>query len=290
MNHIRLNPVSLKSDPRVNEAWVQEVIVSTPEILGLGELRVIDRERRQLAGGRLDMLLQEEDSKRRYEVEIQLGASDPSHIIRALEYWDIERRRFPQYEHTVVLIAEEITGRFLNVISLFNGFIPVMALQMNAFEAPGGGISLVFTRVVDTVQLGTEEESEGTSPPADRAYWDTRATPKTVKIADEILNLCRSFCPEVQPSYNRYYIGMRVGGKACNFAHSKPRKTALLLHIDIPESEETNGALEQAGFDLVDYMKDEKHYRIRLSAGDVQKGEELLRSLLKQAYDLRNGE
>lgn len=43
--------------------------------------------------GRLDLLLQETDSTRRYEVEIQLGRTDEAHIIRTIEYWDIERKR-----------------------------------------------------------------------------------------------------------------------------------------------------------------------------------------------------
>jgi len=45
------------------------------------------------------------ESTRRYEVEIQLGATDESHIIRTIEYWDIERKRYPQYEHTAVIVA-----------------------------------------------------------------------------------------------------------------------------------------------------------------------------------------
>ena len=30
---------------------------------------------------------------------------DESHIIRTIEYWDIERRRYPQYEHVAVIVA-----------------------------------------------------------------------------------------------------------------------------------------------------------------------------------------
>jgi hypothetical protein len=41
-----------------------------------------------------------------------LGELDPSHIIRAIEYWDIERIRFPKRIHRAVIIAEEITSRF----------------------------------------------------------------------------------------------------------------------------------------------------------------------------------
>jgi len=69
-------------------------------------------------------LLVNPEENLRYEVEIQLGATNESHIIRTIEYWDIERRRYPQYDHTAVIIAEDITSRFLNVITLFNGLSP----------------------------------------------------------------------------------------------------------------------------------------------------------------------
>ena len=59
----------------------------------------------------------------RYEVEIQLGPTDESHIIRTIEYWEIERRRYPQYEHVAVIVAEDVTSRFLNVINLLNGSV-----------------------------------------------------------------------------------------------------------------------------------------------------------------------
>jgi len=70
------------------------------------------------------VVLQDSETNQRYEVEIQLGATDESHIIRTIEYWDIERKRYPQYDHCAAIVAEDITSRFLNVISLFNGFIP----------------------------------------------------------------------------------------------------------------------------------------------------------------------
>jgi len=116
--YTKLKIVSLKSHPNYNEVWLQNLIASDPEILGLGSLVVKDRERTHRGRGRLDMLLQDEDSVGRYEIEIQLGASDESHIIRTIEYWDHERKLYPQYEHTAVLIAEDITSRFLNVVSL----------------------------------------------------------------------------------------------------------------------------------------------------------------------------
>jgi hypothetical protein len=64
-----------------------------------------DKERIQPRAGRLDLLLQDVEAKRRYEVEVQLGPTDKTHIIRTIEYWDIERKRYPQYEHCAVLVA-----------------------------------------------------------------------------------------------------------------------------------------------------------------------------------------
>ncbi len=126
-NMIEPEEISLKNHPILNAAWLQEVIAYNTEILGLGDLIVKDKERIQAPGGRLDLLLQDVDTFKRYETEIQLGKTDETHIIRTIEYWDVERKRYPQYEHCAVIIAEEITSRFLNVISLFNGMIPLIA-------------------------------------------------------------------------------------------------------------------------------------------------------------------
>jgi hypothetical protein len=65
----------------LNEKWVQELTASDPSILGLGELVLGDKERIQPRAGRLDLLLQDQETKRRYEVEIQLGSTDEAHII-----------------------------------------------------------------------------------------------------------------------------------------------------------------------------------------------------------------
>ena len=142
--------INLTKEPGLNEKWVQDRIAENPAILGLGELILKDKERIQPKAGRLDLLLQDPDNARRFEVELQLGVLDESHIIRTIEYWDIERKRYPMYDHTAVVIAENITSRFLNVLSLFNGSIPIVAIQMNALRVEGK-VGLHFTTVLDHV-------------------------------------------------------------------------------------------------------------------------------------------
>ncbi len=87
--------VSLESDPDLNETWVQDLIANDAAILGLGNLSLKDKERRQKRAGRLDVLLQDPENNRRYEVEVQLGATDESHIIRTLEYGISKRSLTP---------------------------------------------------------------------------------------------------------------------------------------------------------------------------------------------------
>lgn len=288
MKHIKLTPVNLKNHPQLDERWVHDVICEDPAILGLGGVVVKDRERIQPGAGRLDLLLQDEDGHGRYEVEIQLGPSDPSHIIRTLEYWDREKRRYPQYDHTAVIVAEDITSRFLNVISLFNGTIPVMAIQMKAVTS-NEGVSLFFTRVLDTIQLGYVDEDEEVNETTDRAYWENRASPKSVKIADQIRDLCEDFEGEIELNYNKHYIGLIKDGKACNFALCKPRKSASLLELRIPQSAEIDDQLEQHEFDVLEYDKRSGTYRVRLTPATIGKHGDYLKGLLRQALEIRTG-
>src|SRR5437764_6033615 len=168
---MKLEPISLSS-ANVTEKMVQDQIAADPSILGLGDLELRDKERIQRHAGRLDLLLQDPETLKRYEVEIQLGATDESHIIRTIEYWDIERKRYPQYEHAAVIVAEDITSRFLNVIQLFNGAIPLVALKMTAYKV-GEQFALTFVKVLDEMVFGLVEEDEHSPEPTDRAYWET---------------------------------------------------------------------------------------------------------------------
>jgi predicted transport protein len=286
INYVRAQVLSLAQHPTLNEKWVQEKIRADPGLLGLGDLEVKDFERMQPRAGRLDLLLQDPDSYRRYTVELQLGATDESHIIRALEYWDIERKRYPQYDYCAVLIAEDITSRFLNVIALFNGSMPFIAIKMSALQV-GEAITLVFTTVLDELTRGLDEEDVGSAEAVDRAYWEAKGSPKTVIEADRILAAVHSFAPGVELRYNKHYIGFWKDGQAYNFALCRPRKNVIGLDIKLLRSEERENQLEQAGLELLEYDKRWGAYRMRLSIGDVNKHETLMTELLKAAYDAR---
>lgn len=278
--------ISLRNHAELNEQWLQDQIALNPKILGLGDLVLRDRERRQPFAGRLDLLLQDPESFRRYEVEIQLGRTDESHIIRTIEYWDIERRRFPQYEHCAVLIAEDITSRFLNVIGLFSGFIPIVALKLQAIRVDDR-VGLVFTTVLSELPLGREEEEEETRQVVDRSYWLKRGSPKTVELADRLVEFIQGFASGHELNYNKYYIGLARNGQANNFVAFRPRKTVLRLDIRLPEDDEVTQRLDEAGLGGVDYDRRWSAYRVDLTADDVTQHQNLIVDLMQRAYDAR---
>lgn len=287
INLIKPEKIDLLNHPDFNEKWVEDIIADDPSILGLGDLILKERQRTQPRAGRLDLLLQDADEERRYEVEVQLGKTDESHIIRTIEYWDNERKRYPNYEHTAVIIAEDITSRFLNVISLFNNSIPLIAIKMEAYH-DGDKHWLTFTKVLDLMQreLEDEEEQEAT----DRNYWERRATPTTVAMADQMLGLLTKFAPGYELKYTKFYIGLSKDGKSDNFVSFKPQKRVLYFVIRKNQSEEVDQLIKKAELDLAKYEPHQERYYIRLEKSDITKNEETLIQLMKLAYGRRHGE
>ncbi len=278
----------LKGHPEVDERWVQTRIADDPGLLGLGDLILKDRERLQPRAGRLDLLFQEADSNRRYEVELQLGKTDESHIIRTIEYWDIERKRYPQYEHTAVIIAEDITSRFLNVIGLFNGFIPLVAIQMQAYRY-GEQVSLIFTTVLDQMRLGLVEEDEEVVDVVDRSYWEKRASKNTLEMTEKLLEHLRRLNADLAPKYNKFYIGLAKDGRSNNFVSFKPKKEWLWLGLRLERSEEIEHKLQEVGLEEHDYDPKWGKYWVWLTKAEPTKNEALLYELLERAYEGAKG-
>ena len=276
----------LKTHPDFNDRWVQEKIAQDPSILGIGDLIRKDKARNQPGAGRLDLLFQDPDSNLRYEVEIQLGKTDESHIFRTIEYWDLERKRYPQYDHVAVLIAEDITSRFLNIISLLNGFIPLLAIQLNTIQI-GEQIALIFTVVLDH-RLGLAPEEEEEQEVTDRAYWGSSKT--TVEMADEVLQLLKTFDQDLALKYNKFYISVSKDNKPLNFVIFRPKKTSLGVEPKLKKTEEIEIMLDSANLDVLEYDTRNQRYRIRFSKDEVQKHQRLLKEILGRVYRDLNGD
>lgn len=276
--------ISLKNHPEYGEKWVQDCIAEDPSILGLGDLDLKDEERYQPRAGRLDLLLRDPETQKRYEVELQLGTVDESHIIRTIEYWDIEKRRYPQYKHCAVLIAEDITSRFLNVISLFNGTVPLIAIQMRALLV-GDQMTLVFTKVMDEFSRGlVDEDEDAFATPTDRAYWEKKSTKEIVGLVKQILKIIQSFDDSLDLKYNKHYIGLQKDSTVQNFLKFRPQKGFLKLSVYLPHAEEIDEILANAGFGENVSGYGERSYNLWLTETDIESKADILLELAKRAH------
>ena len=245
----KLTPVALRS-VGLDERWLQERIIEDTSILGLGELEIAAREHRQPIGGRIDFLMRDAEAETYYEVEIMLGAVDESHIIRSIEYWDVERQRRPQFDHRAVIVAEQITSRFFNVIRLLNRAVPMIAVQLNAFQLEEGTIGLHPTTVLNVSEETADPDFVDQAERTDRIYWERKVDPKSLAVVDQIVSSLRDDGIDPRLTYNRHHIALGTTGY--NFCWFHPRKTAGHCHIEFRAGENRDGvvsSLQDAGID-----------------------------------------
>ena len=290
---VKAKPLSLKAHPEYNEKWLQALIAEDPAVLGLGELLVKDIERRQPRAGRLDLLLSDPETSTRYEVEIQLGATDEAHIIRTIEYWDIENTRYPAYDHVGVIVAEDVTSRFLNVISLLNRTVPLIAVQLNAWDV-NGVTTLTAIRVLDLMLAAPDDEDDDPRQSTDRSYWEARSSAKTLAMADDMLKLVRKATGDdrLGHKYNKQYIGLAPDGVPDNFVTMRPRKNSqhMFTEMKVARSDELDARMEEAGLDILRYNPRYGAFELRLTPEDLTRNRALLMEIVQKGSGLTTPE
>jgi len=208
-----------------DENWLQGQIFDNPEILGLGEnLMPIQREKRQSSGGKLDILMQDPDENNAlYEIEIMLGETDPSHIIRTLEYWDLERKRYPQRQHYAVLIAESVTRRFYNVIQLLSYNFPLIAMQVQLIELEGK-YALDFVKVMDVYQ---EQGLDINEEVVDEKYWKKNAS-WSLTLAQMLLKEVSPEAKNIKLNFTKSYISLMQNNSNFAFLNKRAKPNVRL--------------------------------------------------------------
>lgn len=277
----------LLRDSEFSERWLQDQIIADPSILGLrGSPYLIESERRQEKAGRLDLLLSSENQETRYEVELQLGKTDESHIIRCIEYWDIERRRYPAYEHVAVLVAEDVTTRFLQLLGLFAGTIPLVVIQLNALKVEDQ-IVLDFVRVLDQRTLRRDDSEEKQAPAKDRPYWNKKSSKEILSLTDKLLDIINEKAsPQRQLNYLSRYIGLTDGIRVSNFVYFQLRKKHVYISCKVEDFEGWAERLESVGLST-NTRRDRTGVAIKPSEFESQKAR--IAGLLHAAVSFEQG-
>ncbi len=197
-------------DAGFDEYWLRDRIYDDPSIIGLGELQAVMKEKTQSQGGRLDLLLKDPADDAMFEVEIQLGSTDESHIIRTIEYWDNEKRKWPNRSHTAVLVAEEITSRFFNVVHLLSQAVPIIGIQVSIVKI-GAAVGLHFTKIIDSFEEPEDQETPQQS--FTEKHWIDKY-PGVFECAKWCREVLLTKYPEVNARYFEDYISLTVRGIA----------------------------------------------------------------------------
>ncbi len=260
----------------LDEYWLQDQIYDNPSILGLGELEVVQRERIQSSGGKLDLLLKNPIDDSMYEVEIMLGVTDETHIIRTIEYWDIEKRRWPQRQHFAVIVAETITRRFFNVISLLSLSIPIIAIQASLLEANNIKI-LNFTKVLDLYEE-PEEENLIDDETYDRTYWQRKSF-WTIENAETLSNLITEVYPHTEINYVKNYIAISYNNNNHFIFHKRQASNSLLsFRIKNDSIEEVKNLLDEKN---LSYIQKNQRFKINVDKGLITTNSEAFKTIAK---------
>ncbi len=278
MEFVKAKPVQMKDHG--GEASLQNIIANDPSVLGMGNLRLVDKEKRLPGGGIVDILLSDPSDETRYSVEVQLGRTDESHIIRTIEYWDLMRKRYPEFSHVAVLVAEEITSRFFNVIALFNQYLPVVAIQVTPVEVEGK-LTATFAKVLDLSPQRSETEAE--FEPVSRKDWEAYATPETMELVDKIFGIAKEFEPRVQLTFRKSYITVNLGDPRSVGLFMDAQKKQLRLTVKLLESQELNTLCEAQGFEA-DFSTFWGGYRFAIKPGEFERHSAFFRNLIERVY------
>ncbi len=257
-----------------DEYWLQDHIWSNPAALGLGDLDTLIKERRQNSGGRVDILLKDPQDDSMYEVEVMLGETDETHIIRTIEYWDNEKRRWPQRQHYAVLVAESITRRFFNVIHILSHSIPIIAIQVALVEV-GGKKALHFTKVLDTYEEiddgATEQDVE-----VNLEYWNKKAK-WTAETADTLLGVVSDALQEPQVGFLKNYVSISVGRNNFFWLHKRSSNKSLLGFRIAPHlADEAQQILDSA---KISFTRKPNTFSITTDAATITANQEVFKKL-----------
>jgi hypothetical protein len=263
-----------------DEYWLQDIIYDNPKVLGLGDLVPVNKEKKQSSGGRLDILLKEPTENLMYEVEVMLGETDPSHIIRSIEYWDNEKRKYPQRQHFCVLIAESFDRRYFNVIQLMSLNIPMVAIQADLLDVNGERI-LNFTKITD-IYIEPEEDEEDVKQ-VNESTWNTDAS-WTNSNAKELFDFLKDKHDRIDLRYTQSYISINIDGRNAYWLCKRIKPTSALF-FTVKDDEKAEAIKKLLEMNDLDYTYNRyKEFMLNIDSKSIKKNIELFSDI----HSIRN--
>ena len=261
------------SEAGYNEEWLQTQIWENPASLGYGDLEGVTKEAAISSGGRLDLLFKNSDDDTMYEVEVMLGETDPSHIIRTIEYWDLIRKKWPQRQHFGVLIAEKITKRYFNVIQILSNNVPLIAIQANIIDIEGQR-SLHFTTILDAYEE-PEDEVGLVNEVIDEPFWQDKSE-SVLFSAKKIFEYTKDIYEDSKLALNKTNITINSQGYNQMYFKKRYGESVLVIFRYGGHRDEIETILQEND---MNYTDDHKRFKIQMIESSIVENEDMFKRI-----------
>ena len=64
-------------------------------------------------------------------------------------------------------------------------------------------------------------------------------------------------------------------------------KNHIIFRLKLPQTDELDNKIDEAGFEKLSYNEHRRHYQLRLTEGDIKSKSEILEELSRLAYERR---
>ncbi len=282
--------ISLKAHKGFDEAWLQQQIIKNPAILRLsdGKIEVVRSQLRQDRERRLDLLLKAAEEDTYYSVELMLGELNPSHLVRAIDYWRRNQEAFKDkdWDHVPVVVAERIgDSGCRRVAQWLSEVSPLVAIELRAILV-GGKLAVEPFKVLDGRDV--QEELDLTQPQVEvgRDYWIKKSSEKTVKLAEEVGSLLSKVDSKLRLSYKQSFLGVTAQNRPANFMTFNPKRNFVRAWARVVDSDAWAKKLKHAGFEVM-RVRSGRSLQFRIADGPSQTQRRILVQLCQKAYDER---
>lgn len=180
-----------------------------------------------------------------------------------------------------VLIAEEVTSRFLNVMSLLAGSIPPIAIQLNAIQV-GDKLALDFVKVLDQRALREDDTVDTTEgDEVGRPAWEKKVGENGVALCDELVSLLQPHTDcELGLRFQKRHVPVVPVGTTRDVAFVVwPRRTFMRIQVRAENLVALQDQLKEVGIDT-NMVFGGTRLRFNLSAADLTNQSEAIIDVL----------
>ena len=289
--------IKLSKNSEYDELWLKDKIAEKPELLGLGRLRLLEREKNDRIAGITDLIMESSDRKNLFVIEVMVGEIDESHIVRSILYWLTEKNMENRKNTYPILIAENFNNRFFEVLYFLTRFIPFILLQVTVLGLGNKdieGIDKVEFIFQDVPCKGNkfliEKFRRDTNRESFQKNLIDKLSEEEFSFYSHIESEIKTFSNELQIQYNKDSISYGFEDVSKVFLSITWKRNLFFLEGVLPFHWETRGEEFRYNFSKEEISALNEKFILKLDPKNGLEEWDKLRVLLKESFDEYNRE